>query len=149
MSQAAESPDILVDVTPPQGFTCKRFEPQEETALLYTLTPSFLHRTLTAELRVDVEQPGDPVKVYVFAASDARPVSGYLGFDDLKTLLHFIPDSSGKLAAEHTFVCPKSGNNTVSVVVDAEAGSEIIARLYRCSDTVVSAERAVSLRQVS
>ena len=149
VSQEAQSPDILVDLTPPEGLACSRFQLHAEATLLHTPTPSFLHGAYTADLRAEIQRPGDLLVVRVFASGTEGAASGYVALDDVKMLLPFVRGPPGTTSAQHTFVSPESGNKTVSVAVDAEAGSAVTARLNRCSDTVVSPDRALSLLQVS
>ena len=141
---------MLVDVTPPEGVTCTRFQLEGETSLSYTPTPSFRHETYNASLELNVPARKHLLKMVVTATALNPEALGELIVEPhLRMPLTFRFDRSSNARAEHVFLAPAGGRTRVDVEVRADAGASVSARVFSCAKSSPSSAEAVTLRQLS
>ena len=145
-SQVVQSAAILVDVTPPESVTCTGFLLRGQTTLSPTPTRSVLHDTYVADVMAG---SGEVTSVEVTAAGVEDSAVGSLHVAELKMPLHFRFSPWGVATANHSFLSPYSGDLRVHILVEAQPGAAITAKLYQCSRTVASSEQSVTIRQMS
>ena len=149
-SSPALSTAIFVDVTPPEGVTCTRFQLEGETSLSYTPTPSFRHETYNASLEVHVPARKHLLKMVVTATALNPGALGELVVEPhLRMPLIFRFDRSSNARAEHVFLAPAGGRTRVDVEVRADAGASVSVRVFSCAKASPSSTEAVTLRQLS
>ena len=150
-SPVVVSAAILVDTTPPEGVTCSNYSLKQETSLTATFTsvsPLQLHM-YTAEVMTNVTEGGTLLMVEVMAEDAGNTVEGFLQIAELKMPFDFGFSPQGIAIAEHEFLSPYNSPQAVRVVVEAQRGAAIIAKLSTCVHTESSSDDAVTLQQIS
>ncbi|KAK7483107.1 hypothetical protein BaRGS_00025675, partial [Batillaria attramentaria] len=148
-SKPAESRPVLVDVTAPEGIACTAYKLQDVKTLAYAKSSSFLHESYVTAFRVGSSESGKLMKVEI-VASDLQPgASGYLMMDETKMPMYFKYAQMGAATAEHVFTSDGDGNKTVTVVIEADPGSVLQAKLHLCQHTAASDNESVTIQQMS
>lgn len=149
-SQAALSPPIFVDTTPPEGVVCRSFELLDEKKMASVSTADFGYVTYSATFGPLSLQQEEIVKIKVESSRLEPDAAGYVEVEDLKFPLVFKPSFDGSAVALHEFlISPNDDSPTVSVFVSADPGTQITTGLSLCKESITSEESAVSIHLMS
>jgi hypothetical protein len=148
LSQAVKSAPILVDVTPPEGVTCSRFQTPDDLVMSIQ-TQSALHELHVGHVTLGQAERGKLVRVELKGEKLHPSALGVVRLQQLHVPLVFRFPPTGRAVAQLDLLTPDTGTLLLHVEVDAVPGATITARLSRCTTTVLSPDQAVTLRQTS
>ncbi|KAK7493739.1 hypothetical protein BaRGS_00015068, partial [Batillaria attramentaria] len=149
-SEVVESASILVDVTPPGGITCSRYELQAQKSLNLTEKPSFLHHTYSVDVTESFSESNELMKVEIVAPKLDSEARGYVIVEELKLPIYFKHSVPGDMVGEAEFMYSGNATAALTVVMETKADVTAEARIYRCLQLIsASSEESVFIRQMS